>query len=223
MVKIKAKKSYLKYSRERGPTPTRSITGLRSEMDILSLSRALSRVAQARGHGGPPPPGASRGRTGTPVSSRGGIAALASHMYGGAQVLSRFSDLDPIGVCDGGGEEIGAGASGGGESGGVAHGVACGEGAASGSGGHGVGCFAAPGASTRSLSAVGNQTGGSTGEIQPSDRSDAANPTSSGSGCDSGADVGSTSTGCRSGGREPTSGAGGGGGSLRQARGGVEP
>jgi hypothetical protein len=165
-------------------------------MDILSLSRALSRVAQARGHGGPssPPPGASRERTGTLVSSCEGIAVPASHLQGGAQVLSRFPDLDPLGVCDGGGEEIGAGTPGGGESGGAAHGVARGEGAASGSGGHGAGCSAAPGASTRSLSAVGNLSGGATGEIQPSDRSDAANPTSSGSGCDGGGDIGSTST-----------------------------
>jgi hypothetical protein len=71
---------------------------------------------------------------------------------------------------------------------------------------------------------VGSQTGGSTGEIQPPDRSDAANPTSSGLGRHGGGDAGEISTGCRSGGGGPASDSGGGRGALLQARGGgVEP
>jgi hypothetical protein len=77
---------------------------------FLSLSRALSRVAQAigRGHGGKPP-GASREHTVAPVSSRGTICEPVSHLHGGMQVFSRSPDLDLLDcVCDGGREEIGA-------------------------------------------------------------------------------------------------------------------
>jgi hypothetical protein len=153
-------------------------------------------------HGGEPP-GDSRELTVALVSSHVAICESASSLHGGVQVFSRSPDVDLLEcVCDGGREEIGAGAPGGGESGGEAYGVAGGEGATSNSGGHGVGSSEAPDASTHPLSAVGRETGGTIGAIQSSDRSDAANPACSGPGCHGSGDAGQTSTGYKFGGGE---------------------